>query len=155
MTTTIYTASCTSSRKAKAWLTEQNIPFVERNMDKKPLTISEIKGILHMTEEGTDEIISTRSKEFQDLALDLDTISLQELMKLIHEKPKLLRRPIIMDDKRLQVGFQEDDIRQFLPRNIRKHQLLKMKRIAKKSMSIVEIQWASKEKKCEKNTLYS
>lgn len=139
MTTIIYTASCTSSRKAKAWLTKQNIPFIERNIDKQPLTISEIQGILHMTEEGTDEVISTRSREFQELALDLDTISLQELMKLIHERPKLLRRPIIMDEKRLQVGFHEDDIRQFLPRKVRKHQLLNMKRVAKKLKLSVKV----------------
>ena len=123
MTTTIYTASCTSSRKAKAWLTKYSIPFVERNINKKPLTIDEIKAILSMTEAGTEEIVFTRSKIFSELQLDLDTISLQELIELIHENPQLLRRPIIMDEKRLQVGFQADDIRQFLPRNERKNLL--------------------------------
>lgn len=123
MTTTIYTASCTSSRKAKAWLTKYGIPFVERNINKKPLTIDEIKAILAMTEEGTEEIVSTRSKVFQELQVDLDVISLKELIGLIHENPQLLRRPIIMDEKRLQVGFQAEDIRQFLPRKVRKNQL--------------------------------
>src|SRR5690625_5940824 len=93
MTTTIYTASCTSSRKAKAWLTKYGIPFVERNINKKPLTIEEIKAILSMTEAGTEEIVCTRSKIFNELQLDLDTISLQELIELIHEKPQLPRRP--------------------------------------------------------------
>ncbi len=123
MTTTIYTGTCTSSRKAKSWLTQHNIPFVEKNIDKNPLTLEEIKHILYMTEMGTDEIISTRSMVFQDLQIDLDTISLKQLMELISANPKMLRRPIIMDEKRLQVGFQEDSIRRFLPRKTRKQLL--------------------------------
>src|SRR5699024_3111444 len=94
MTTTIYTGTCTSSRKAKSWLTQHNIPFVEKNIDKNPLTLEEIKHILYMTEMGTDEIISTRSMVFQDLQIDLDTISLKQLMELISANPKMLRRPI-------------------------------------------------------------
>ncbi|MFE7152668.1 ArsC/Spx/MgsR family protein, partial [Heyndrickxia sporothermodurans] len=31
----------------------------------------------------------------------------------------MLRRPIILDEKRLQVGYNEDEIRKFLPRRIR------------------------------------
>ncbi|MGH2117998.1 ArsC/Spx/MgsR family protein, partial [Aerococcus sp. L_32] len=34
-----------------------------------------------------------------------------------------LRRPIILDDKRLQVGYNEDEIRRFLPRSVRKLEL--------------------------------
>ncbi|MBC6925427.1 ArsC/Spx/MgsR family protein, partial [Ligilactobacillus salivarius] len=30
-----------------------------------------------------------------------------------------LRRPIMMDSKRLQVGYNEDEIRRFLPRDVR------------------------------------
>lgn len=76
-----------------------------------------------MTEDGTDEIISTRSKTFQNLDVDLDTLPLQNLFKLIQENPGLLRRPIIIDEKRLQVGYNEDEIRRFLPRKVRTYQL--------------------------------
>lgn len=139
MTTIIYTASsCTSSRKAKAWLSQHDIPYVERNIDRKPLTDKELQTILQMTENGTEEIISTRSTDFHNLGIDLDTLSLNELMKLIHEKPKLVKRPIIMDDIRLQVGFQEDDIRQFLPRKDRKQQLVGLMQAAKNNIPSFE-----------------
>src|SRR5690625_7422850 len=108
MTTTIYTASCTSSRKARTWLTKYGIPFVERNINKKALTIDEIKAILSMTEAGTEEIVSTRSKTFHELQIDLDTISLKELIGLIHENPHLLRHQIIMDEKSLQFSYHRD-----------------------------------------------
>lgn len=82
-----------------------------------------------MTEDGTDEIISTRSKTFQKLDVNLDTLPLQNLFELISDNPGLLRRPIIIDEKRLQVGYNEDEIRRFLPRKVRTFQLLEAQRL--------------------------
>src|SRR5699024_6028001 len=121
---TLYTSpSCTSCRKAKAWLEEHDITYKERNIFSEPLTLDEIKEILRMTENGTDEIISTRSKVFQQLDVDIETLPLKDLFHLIQKSPGLLRRPIILDDKRLQVGYNEDEIRRFLPRTVRTFQL--------------------------------
>ncbi|SFJ65775.1 regulatory protein spx [Halobacillus dabanensis] len=127
---TLYTSpSCTSCRKAKAWLEEHNIPYTERNIFSEPLTLDEIKEILRMTEDGTEEIISTRSKVFQNLSVDFDQLPMQDLFDLIQENPGLLRRPIIIDDKRLQVGYNEDEIRRFLPRSVRTFQLKEAQRL--------------------------
>ncbi|MGG3469833.1 transcriptional regulator SpxA [Neobacillus pocheonensis] len=127
---TLYTSpSCTSCRKAKSWLEEHEIPYKERNIFSEPLSMEEIKEILRMTEDGTDEIISTRSKTFQKLDVNLDTMPLQDLFKLIKENPGLLRRPIIIDEKRLQVGYNEDEIRRFLPRRVRTFQLREAQRM--------------------------
>jgi regulatory protein spx len=82
-----------------------------------------------MTEDGTDEIISTRSKTFQKLDVNLDTMPLQDLFELIKANPGLLRRPIIIDEKRLQVGYNEDEIRRFLPRRVRTFQLREAQRM--------------------------
>lgn len=127
---TLYTSpSCTSCRKAKAWLEEHNIPYTERNIFSEPLTLDEIKEVLRMTEDGTEEIISTRSKVFQNLSVDFDQLPMQDLFDLIKENPGLLRRPIILDDKRLQVGYNEDEIRRFLPRSVRTFQLKEAQRL--------------------------
>lgn len=120
----LYTSpSCTSCREARAWLEENDIAYEERNIFSDPLSSDEIKDILRMTENGTEEIISTRSKAFQELDLNLEEIGLNELFDLIQTTPGLLRRPIIMDEKRLQVGYNEDEIRRFLPRKVRKIEL--------------------------------
>jgi len=127
---TLYTSpSCTSCRKARIWLEEQSIPYKERNIFSEPLSLEEIKEILRMTEDGTDEIISTRSKIFQKLNIDLDSLPLQQLYDLIQKNPGLLRRPIILDEKRLQVGYNEDEIRRFLPRKVRTYQLLEAQKM--------------------------
>ena len=45
------------------------------------------------------------------------------LIRLIEQNPSLLRGPIIIDNKRMQIGFNEDEIRAFLPRSYRKQEL--------------------------------
>ena len=128
---TLYTSpSCTSCRKAKAWLQENGIPFKERNIFSEPLNIDEIKNILRMTEDGTEDIISKRSKAYSKLNVDLDELPMKQLYKLISKNPGLLRRPIIVDEKRLQVGYNEDKIRRFLPRQVRELELAEAERKA-------------------------
>ncbi|GAJ25936.1 arsenate reductase family protein [Liquorilactobacillus sucicola DSM 21376 = JCM 15457] len=128
---TLYTSpSCTSCRKARAWLKEHDISFKERNIFSEPLSINEIKQILQMTENGTEEIISKRSKAYQKLNIDLNDMPLQELFNLVQKNPGLLRRPIILDEKRLQVGYNEDEIRRFLPREVRALELQRAQKLA-------------------------
>lgn len=123
MITLFLSPSCTSCRKARAWLLNHEVPFVEHNIMTSPLSAQELQHILSLTENGTDDIISTRSKIFQKLNLDVESLSISELIKLIEENPSLLRRPIILDDKRMQIGFNEDEIRAFLPRSYRQQEL--------------------------------
>ncbi|WP_407854987.1 transcriptional regulator Spx [Enterococcus hailinensis] len=113
-------SSCTSCRKAKLWLEKQGLTVIERNIINEPLNEAEIQRILCLTEFGTDEIISTRSKVYAKLALDFDTLTLSELVKIMVEYPNLLRRPIITDGKKLQIGYNEEEIHQFIPREVRK-----------------------------------
>ena len=117
MITLFLSPSCTSCRKAKAWLETHKVPFQEHNIMTSPLTRKELQHILSLTENGTDDIISTRSK------IDVESISVSELLQLIEQYPSLLRRPIITDTKRMQIGFNEDEIRAFLPRSYRKQEL--------------------------------
>lgn len=128
---TLYTSpSCTSCRKARAWLKQHNIPYVERNVFSDPLSLAEIKTILRMTENGTEDIISKRSKAYQSLKIDLDELPMTKLYELIAKTPGLLRRPIIIDDKRIQIGYNEDEIRRFLPRKVRAMELAEAQRRA-------------------------
>jgi regulatory protein spx len=122
--------SCTSCRKARRWLVNHGIEFEERNMMNEPLSICELRQILSMTEEGTMELISTRSKAYADLDIDLEDMSVNDLLALLKENPNLIRRPLLIDEKRLQIGYNEDEIRCFLPREIRRMEMRKAQLIA-------------------------
>ena len=69
------------------------------------------------------------NEDFQELNINLESLPLQKLYELIKDHPGLLRRPIIIDEKRLQVGYNEDEIRRFLPRKIRTYQLKEAQRM--------------------------
>ena len=94
------------------------------------MTVDELKSILRLTEEGATEIISTRSKTFQDLNINIDELSLNEFYKLIIEHPLMLRRPIMLDEKRLQIGFNDEEIRKFLPRSVRTFLNIELQKLA-------------------------
>ena len=53
------------------------------------------------------------------LGVDIEDLSVNEVLNLIMETPRILKSPILVDEKRLQVGYKEDDIRAFLPRSVR------------------------------------
>ncbi|WP_242308282.1 transcriptional regulator SpxA [Bacillus cereus group sp. BfR-BA-01524] len=124
------TASCGSCRKAKAWLEEYQIDYIEKNIVSNSMTVDELKSILRLTEEGATEIISTRSKTFQDLNINIEELSLNEFYTLIIEHPLMLRRPIMLDEKRLQIGFNEEEIRKFLPRSVRTFLSIELQKLA-------------------------
>jgi regulatory protein spx len=87
------------------------------------ITAKDIMKMLSLTETGTEEIISRRSKAYQRLNRNLDNFTLDELINVIEENRTILRRPIIVDEKRIQVGYNDDDIRKFLPRTFREVKL--------------------------------
>ena len=116
----LYTSpGCASCRKAKQWLKDNNLPFVEKNIFTTLLKEDEIKYLLKRTENGTEDIISTRSKVFQEMNVDLDDLSLNELVKFIRENPSILKRPIILNEKNLVVGYDDDEITSFVPSELR------------------------------------
>ena len=94
----IYTSpSCSSCRKAKKWLDEYGIKYIEKNLFVTKITREDIKQILEKTENGFEDIISTRSKAFKENNLDADEMTINELLDIIVENPSVLRRPIIVD----------------------------------------------------------
>ena len=116
----IYTiSSCTSCKKAKTWLNAHQLPYKEQNLGKEPLTKQEILDILSKTEDGIESIVSSKNRYAKALNCNIEDLSLSQVIDLIQENPRILKSPILIDDKRLQVGYKEDDIRAFLPRFIR------------------------------------
>lgn len=80
----LYTSpGCASCRKAKQWLKDNEMQYIEKNIFTTLLKEDEIKYLLQRTENGTEDIISTRSKAFQELHRDLDDISIKELVDII------------------------------------------------------------------------
>jgi regulatory protein spx len=111
-----YSPSCSSCRKVKKWFDEQGIPYESKDIFSHKLTTEDIKEVISKCENGTDDIISPRSKIVQENHIDFDSMKVSELIDFIKKNPSVLRRPIIVDDHRVQVGYSEEEIRTFIPR---------------------------------------
>ena len=117
----VYTSpGCSSCRKVKAWLKEHDLKYKEKNIFTTLLNKEEIKYLLSRTENGTDDLISKRSKIIQKKKIDIDEMTLDELYDFIVQNPSVLKRPIIISDKNLQFGYDEEEIETFIPPELRK-----------------------------------
>lgn len=112
----LYTSpGCGSCRKARRWLQDNHISFIEKNIFSNLLQESEIKYLMSRCENGTQDLISTRSKAFQSLQKNLDDLSTLELVRLIQTHPTILRRPILLSEKTMLIGYDDDEITAFMP----------------------------------------
>ena len=117
---TLYTSpSCLSCRKVKKYFVDNKIQFKEKNIFQTKLLRSDIFKMLANSENGFDDIISTKSKIFKETNVDLDSLTIHQLVDFIIENPSILKRPIIVNDFDLQVGYNPDDITLFLPEELR------------------------------------
>ena len=116
----VYTSpSCLSCRKVKKYFKENHIEFVEKNILNTKLQREDIFKMLVRSENGVDDIISTRSKIFKEQKICIDDMNLNELVDFVVEHPTVLKRPIILADDEIQVGYNVDDITLFLPPELR------------------------------------
>lgn len=111
---------CASCRKAKQWLKDNELQFVEKNIFSTILKEEEIKYLLSRSENGTEDLVSTRSKVYQEIGVDVDELSLKDLVHFIQKNPSILKRPIMIDDKSIIVGYDDDEITTFVPKEARK-----------------------------------
>lgn len=119
----LYTfTSCTSCRKARDILSQNHIPFVEKNMSVEPMTREELLHILSFTTSGTTEITSKRSQEIKNLRFNLDDLSLNEWVELAMKHPGILRRPLLLSDEQLIVGYNKEEYAGFVKKYNAKHQ---------------------------------
>ena len=52
--------------------------------------------------------------------IDIDSMKINDLIKFIQENPSVLKRPIMIDERRFQVGYNSEEIRVFIPKELRK-----------------------------------
>jgi len=106
--------SCTSCRKAKAWLNANGVEYEERHLFRNPPSVEELMEIVKKTHNGIDEILSTRSQRFKQLEIDINELTVSELLELLSEDPRLLKRPILTDGENLIVGYNQSAMKELL-----------------------------------------
>lgn len=112
--------SCASCRKVRAFFKSLKIPYEEINILSGQLTKEDLKEILSKSDNGTEELVSTRSKIMKEQHIDVESMTLNQLLDFIVSHPTVMKRPIIVDDRKIQVGYDPDEITAFLPEAYKK-----------------------------------
>ena len=117
----IYTISSNQETKeAERWLYAHKVKFIEVDLLKELVSTEEILRIVSLTEHGVEEIIETETRPYTRLNLNFKDLKLEDFMELLEENATLLKVPLMLDEKQLQIGFDEDKMQRFLEKPSKK-----------------------------------
>lgn len=117
-----------SSVKARKWLRKQGLEFQEIDLLKNGALLRKSWfDIISLLEGDVIDLVLTRSKTYKTSKINLGEMSLSELADYLILEPKLIRQPIIYDGEKLQIGFNPDEMRVFIPKKVRQVERLLVK----------------------------
>jgi Spx/MgsR family transcriptional regulator len=93
---------CTACIKAKQFLSQQGVPYTERDMFRHPLNEMELRVLA--TQRPIREMFSFRSPSVKALGLDAQELTDDELLAQMLLEPRLIRRPLLSAGLELVVG---------------------------------------------------
>lgn len=102
---------CSTCKKAKKWLEENNIEFIDRNIIEQTPTVDELD---EWIKEGGQEIkkwFNTSGLKYKELNLKekLVTMNDKEKIELLASDGMLIKRPLLISDKGIFIGFKEEN----------------------------------------------
>ena len=100
---------CSTCRKAKKYLEENNVEFIDRHIVEDNPSTEELKEWIERSGLPTKKFFNTSGKLYKELALKdkLTTMSDEEQIQLLASNGMLVKRPLIIEDGRILVGFKE------------------------------------------------
>ena len=103
--------SCTTCKKAKAWLQSKGLEFTARHIKEENPTAEELA--LWQEKSGLElkKFFNTSGLVYKDLGLKdkLPTMPREEQLALLASNGMLVKRPIVVTEDTVLVGFKEKD----------------------------------------------
>ena len=101
---------CSTCRRAKAWLDERGITYVDRHIVEEPPTVTELAEWQPRSGLPTRRFFNTSGKVYreQGIKAKLDAgLSDEEAFELLSANGMLVKRPILVGGDFVLVGFRE------------------------------------------------
>ncbi len=104
-------AKCSTVRKAKKWLNENNIQFEEIEITENPPSKEELERIYKLSGYEIKKFFNTSGVKYRELGLKdvIKTESEDNLLEILSSDGMLIKRPLVYDDKNVLLGFKEDE----------------------------------------------
>ena len=101
---------CSTCKKAKKWLEENNIEFLDRNIVKETPTVEELSKWIERSGLDIQKWFNTSGLKYKELNLKdkIINMSYQEKIELLASDGMLIKRPLLISDKGIFTGFKED-----------------------------------------------
>ena len=103
---------CSTCKKAKKWLEEQDIAYTDRHIKEQNPSYEELKTWLETSGLPVKKFFNTSGMQYRALELKdkLPHMSMEEQLQLLATDGMLVKRPIIVtDDGKVLTGFKESD----------------------------------------------
>lgn len=102
---------CTTCQKAKKWLKDNGIAFESRNIKEENPTYEELKEWYEKSSLPIKKFFNTSGLLYKSMELKdkLPAMSDEEQLKLLAADGMLVKRPIIISEKGILVGFKEKE----------------------------------------------
>lgn len=106
---------CTTCKKAKKWLEENKIEIKERNIVAETPTEEELTEWIKRSGEETKKWFNTSGLKYKELNLKekLKTMNDEEKIELLASDGMLIKRPLLITDKEIFIGFKEEIWKKF------------------------------------------
>ncbi|HBZ38315.1 MAG TPA: hypothetical protein DF712_08540 [Balneola sp.] len=104
--------NCDTIKKTKKWLTENEIEFEFIDLKKEPLTIDEINELEFKV--GLDVLVNKRGTTYRKLELKEKDLSKEEIIKTLAENQSMIKRPVLVLDEAVLVGYDEEAFQNFI-----------------------------------------
>ena len=100
---------CSTCQKAKKWLEANNVEFVDRHIIEKNPTEQELEKWIKQSRKEIKNWFNTSGMKYKELNLKekIPNISDKEKIKLLATDGMLVKRPILVSDQFILVGFKE------------------------------------------------
>ena len=102
---------CSTCKKAKKWLEENDVEFVDRNIVEETPTIKELTGWIKESGQDIKKWFNTSGLKYKELNLKekLLTMSDKEKIELLASDGMLIKRPLLILDNGILIGFKEEN----------------------------------------------
>ncbi len=100
---------CSTCRNAKKWLEDHKIEFVDRHIIENNPTEEELTKWIKESKKDIKKWFNTSGMKYKELNLKdkLVNMSEKEKIKILASDGMLIKRPILITDKGVLVGFRE------------------------------------------------
>ena len=107
---------CSTCMKAKKWMEENGIEFEQRDIKEENPTAEELKTWWEQSGLALKRFFNTSGKMYKEMQLKdrLPNMSEEEQIELLASDGMLVKRPILVKDEKVLVGFKEKEWQEIL-----------------------------------------